>query len=332
MLEKPDLSNEKIVACLHDTYGLTVTSIEFLPLGYDFYAAVYRVTASNGQTYFLKAKRGSVNELSVHIPQFLKEQGIEQVVAPLPTTTHELWGTVDEYTLLLYPFIEGELGMEVGLSDDQWTEFGVFLKRLHATRLPAEIQVQKENFVPQWSRVVRQLQEDVQGHDHTNPFERQLAAFWRSKRDEIGRIVARTEQLGRLLQARSPDFVLCHADIHTANVLLTPDGRLHVVDWDQPILAPKERDLMFVIHAREGSLAAGDREETLFFQGYGEVKVDALALAYYRYEWVVQEIGDFGERVFLTPDVGDETKEDSVHGFMALFEPGDVVETAYQSE
>lgn len=49
MLDKPPLSDEKISACLLDSYGLTVTGIEFLPIGHDSYAGVYRVQA-NEQT------------------------------------------------------------------------------------------------------------------------------------------------------------------------------------------------------------------------------------------------------------------------------------------
>jgi spectinomycin phosphotransferase len=329
MLEKPDLQDEKIIACLHDSYGLTITNIEFLPLGYDAYAAVYRVIADDGQPYFLKARKDARCEHWVRIPRYLKDQGLEQVVAPLPTTTQELWGTVEHFTLILYPFIEGEVGMEVGLSDSQWTAFGAFLKQLHTTRLPSELmeQLPKEDFVPnrKWTGVVRQLQAEVQHRDYDNPFEKELAAFWRTKHEEIGKIVDRAEQLGRLLQNKPLEFVLCHGDIHTANLLLSPDEKLWVVDWDQPILAPKERDLMFVV-------GTGAREGELFFRGYGETDVDSLVLAYYRYEWVVQDMGDFAERVFLTPATGDETKQDSVQGFMARFELGDVVEAAYASD
>jgi spectinomycin phosphotransferase len=130
-----------------------------------------------------------------------------------------------------------------------------------------------------------------------------------------------------MLMGRPVDFVLCHADIHTANILVDGD-KLFIVDWDQPILAPKERDLMFVVGGGE----IRSREEELFFEGYGETAVDWLAVAYYRYEWGVQEIGDFGERVFLLAEVSDITREDSVRGFRQLFQPGDVVDTAYQSE
>ena len=45
MLEKPDLSDDKISACLQADYGFHNTMIAFLPLGTDVNAAVYRVVA-----------------------------------------------------------------------------------------------------------------------------------------------------------------------------------------------------------------------------------------------------------------------------------------------
>jgi len=43
-------------------------------------------------------------------------------------------------------------------------------------------------------------------------------------------------------------------------------------------------------------------------------------------------MGDYDERVFLTPDVGDETQQAAVQGFMELFQPGHVVVVARTSE
>jgi spectinomycin phosphotransferase len=79
-------------------------------------------------------------------------------------------------------------------------------------------------------------------------------------------------------------------------------------------------------------VTARTREEKWFFEGYGAIEVDPVALAYYRYEWVVQEIGDYGERVFLRQDTGAETINDAVRGFRQLFDLGDVVESAYEAE
>jgi spectinomycin phosphotransferase len=137
-------------------------------------------------------------------------------------------------------------------------------------------------------------------------------------------VIERAELLGTNLQRADLKFVLCHADIHTANIVVTPDQELFIVDWDDTLFAPKERDLMHVLEENR----IQTREEQMFFAGYGNVEIDPLALAYYRYEWCVQEIGDFGNRVFLTDGMGESTKGESVEGFIELFSRGDVIEKA----
>lgn len=62
----------------------------------------------------------------------------------------------------------------------------------------------------------------------------------------IRRLVDRAEQLGQKLQGQTHKFVLCHSDIHGGNVLIEGNDSIYIVDWDDPIKAPKERDLMFI--------------------------------------------------------------------------------------
>lgn len=51
MLEKPDLEDERIIACLNDDYGLPVAQVAFLPLGADRHTAVYHIVAGDGISY-----------------------------------------------------------------------------------------------------------------------------------------------------------------------------------------------------------------------------------------------------------------------------------------
>jgi spectinomycin phosphotransferase len=333
MLEKPHLEDEKIAACLRQTYGVNMAQIEFLPLGYDSYAGVYRVQAENGQDYFLKVRQDAMYEPGIHVARTLKAHGIRQVVAPLSTVTAELWGQIDEYALLLYPLIEGQSGADMGLTDAQWIEYGAVLRRIHDTQLPDELAhtLRRETFTPteQWRRIAKQLHAQVRTQAYDDPYQQQLANFWCDHHAEIGQIIERADLLGQRLQSHSLDFVLCHADIHTNNLLLTATGDLWVVDWDQPMLAPKERDLMFIMDRGIG-FGPDEQQEALFFQGYGETQVDPLALAYYRYEWLVQDLGSFAELVFLREGVGEETQADSVRLFMLQFESGNLVDIAHR--
>lgn len=317
MLDKPPLEDEQIAACLETSYGLAVTGIEFLPLGYDMNAGVYRVQA-NGHPYFLKVKGSAVHELSVRLPRYLKAQGMGQIIAPLPTVTQELWGTVDHFSLLVYPFVEDTAG---DWSDRQWIELGAALKRLHTMQLPPDLLalVPRETFIPHpsWLAHVRRLHAEIEGRVYDNPVEKQLADSWKAHTPDITRIVDQTVQSGRQLQGKSFEMGLCHADIHTGNVMIDPQGNLFIVDWDQPVLAPKERDLMFVT---VGGFVTDPRLETLFFQGYGPTDIDPLIMAYYRYERALEDLVEFAKQVLWT-DASDEAKEDAARWFEAQFAP-----------
>ncbi|MDB5056881.1 MAG: aminoglycoside phosphotransferase [Chloroflexi bacterium] len=135
----------------------------------------------------------------------------------------------------------------------------------------------------------------------------------------------RAEDLGRRLAGRALPFVLCHADIHIANVLLDAGGQVWIVDWDETMLAPKERDLMFVLGGGISRSWVGPRDEEVFLQGYGETAVDSQAIAYYRTAWAVSDIGEYGMQVVARPDLGAVSRRAALDTFKGLFQPGQIV-------
>ena len=136
MLEKPDLTDERIIACLRTGYGIPAAQAAFLPLGADRNAAAYRIVADDGTPYFLKLRQGSFEPISVALPSFLREQGTRQIIAPLATTGGQLWTGLDAFTAILYPFVDGLNRYEVRLSARRWREFGPILKGIHTVDLP----------------------------------------------------------------------------------------------------------------------------------------------------------------------------------------------------
>lgn len=125
MLIRPDLKDEEIIACLLDAYGLNVDKVMFLPLGADFNTAVYRVTSTDGADYFLKLRSGKFLEASVSVPKYLADLGIKQVVPPIPTKTGELWASLASFKAILYPYVDGNNGVDAKPSDDHWAQFGL---------------------------------------------------------------------------------------------------------------------------------------------------------------------------------------------------------------
>ncbi len=328
MRENPGLDVGAIAASLAAHYGLDVASVAFLPLGYDFAAAVYKVISGDGTAWFLKVRFGPVPEPSLLVPRALIDRGVPNVLAPLRTRSGDLWCPLagdpgPTPTIVLYPFIEGDNAMVAGMSDDQWRTFGSTLRAVHASGLEAEFRgrLPVETFALPSAGLVRRLLALVDGTAFEGAAAARFAAFWRENAERIRAMLERTEALGRGLQAKPFPHVLCHADIHAANILVGADGRIHLIDWDSPLIAPRERDLLFVVGSRIAR-AVEPREEALFFEGYGPVPIDPAALVYYRYERIVEDIGEFAKNVLLDPALGEPPRQEAADLAMGLFAPG----------
>jgi spectinomycin phosphotransferase len=327
--EDPGLDLDTITACLDAQYDLRVSAITFLPLGYDLNAAVYKVIAEDGTAYFLKVRFEPVRESRLLVPWALSKRGIRNVLAPLQTRSSELWCSCGGSSLILYPFIAGENAMAAGMTDEQWREFGATLQAVHASELAEEFRgrLPVETFALPSGALVRRILDLVDTTEFENAVAAQFAGFWRKNAARIRQMLARAEELGRRLQSRSFEHVLCHSDIHAANILVADDGRIHLIDWDGPLIAPRERDLLFVVGSRIAR-AVTPREEKLFLAGYGAVDIDPEALVYYRYERIVEDLGEIGRSVMLDQKPSDQLRTDESRLARSFFAPGGDIDHA----
>jgi spectinomycin phosphotransferase len=240
---------------------------------------------------------------------------------------------LDTFTTILYPFIEGHNGYEMALSEHHWEELGIALKTIHNIDVPSALtsRIRRETYSPQAREAVKDFLERAKNDEFSDVGAKELTEFLTTKQAEILDLVRRAEQLAQILQGRPPEVTVCHSDIHAGNILLATDGVLYIVDWDEPILAPKERDLMYI----GGGLLASGRtpqdEETLFYRAYGQTQTNGTALAYYRYERIIQDIAAYCEQLLLT-DAGGEDRAQSLYYVKSNFLPDGTIDIAYQSD
>jgi spectinomycin phosphotransferase len=331
LLEKPDISDELIISRLQEEYGLHVAHLTFLPLGADMGTATYRALTGRGETYFLKLRKG-FEEITVTVPLFLKSQGMQEIIAPFETRSNGAWADFNEYKMILYPFIDGTDGFHVVLSDRQKQNLGAALKKIHGVQIPLELQklLPRETLSPYWRERLTAFQAQVATEDFVEPTASKLAEFMNTKQSDIDRLVERAEELASKLRSGSLELVLCHSDIHGGNVLISRNDELYIVDWDNPILAPKERDLMFIGGGID-YIWKSQREEAVFYAGYGKTDINLSALAYYRYERVIEDLAVISEQLLLT-DEGGADRERSFGWFTSNFEPGQTIEIAKNTD
>lgn len=329
MLEDPGLDSDELTDALRTAYGIDASGLAFLP-AYDPHAASYEVVAG-GRSYFLKVRFDALREAPLDVPASLLEAGVPNVLAPIRTRSSALWTRVDDRSLVLYPFVPGRNAMVAGLTDDQWRTFGATLRAVHDSRLERRFadRLPTDTFSSAAGASVNRMLELAERATFESAAAMRLAAFLRDQAGRIGAMLDRAEELGANLRERSFDRVLCHADIHAANILVSDNGGIFLVDWDGPMLAPRERDLLFVIGSRIARTVE-PHEEAWFFEGYGDVAVHAEAIVYYRYERILEDIAEFAASVFLDDSLSEATREAQPDLVASFFAPGGILERVEQ--
>lgn len=332
MLVKPPLSDQHIIDCLNTYYGIEVATLTFLPLGADMNASVYKAEAHDQSSYFIKVKRGHHHDIGIAVVELLHNAGIQQIIPPVKTIRSQPTQRLDDFTLIVYPFIEGQNGFIRNLTDEQWPMLGKTLRQVHEIDVPSSIQhrVRREAYSPKWREIVRSLYTYIEAEPIGDEIALKLWAFMKAHALAIHRLVDGSEQLAQMLQNESPKFVLCHSDIHGGNVLMDSNNTIYIVDWDEPIMAPKERDLMF-IGGGVANVWNKPHEEALFYEGYGKTEINKTILAYYRHERIVEDIALYGQDLLLTT-AGGENRAEMYKHFVAMFEPNGVVDIAFKTD
>jgi len=225
----------------------------------------------------------------------------------------------------VYSFLDGDTGW-AGMTCEHWKATGVTLKRIHQADLPYEVleSLREETFDPaEYVRWVadfesRHVFEARHASERGHHAKRELCGSWMAHRPAIQRTVTALQRLAAELRERAFPQVICHADLHPGNLLRDRAGRVFVIDWEDVMIAPKERDFIFVEQKpARGSVSENIASEDIapFFQGYGHTEVDREALAYYRHERIVQDLIECARNVFLRNDLGEATKSESAQLF-----------------
>lgn len=330
MLVRPVLSDEAIAEGLSDGYGLSATKITFLPVG-DAESALFGVETNPQATYLLKVKPGPLRDVVGTLPGYLRSQGIPAVMAPIATKGESPLLRREGWSWLLYPFVAGRNGFVAKLSRSQWVELGRILRAIHDMRLPPELrsQLPEEDYSPQARAEVAGVDEQIGRIGSRDPTTAGFVAFWKLRRDETRCILQRATDLCEVVKRQRLGFVPCHADLHAGNVLVGDDGQIAILDWDAPVMAPKERDLMF-IGGGVGGVWHNATEQGWFHEGYGSSAVNQTALAYYRYQRIVADLAVYSKRISTAEGSLEERRRDEQR-VREQFEPRNVVEIAHQT-
>ena len=280
---------------LAEDFGLDVVELSPVAHGADIAAQVWKAsTATN--TYAVKWSGAGTNT-GHQVAAFLADSGLPGVPVMIRTTDSGLWSVHAKKRLTITPWINGVRAAETGLTNEQWTQYGVLLRRVHDAEPPPRLR----DALPKHSHIdarvpaiAEKLQERLTTQAPEDEVEEELGAVWKEFEDTIT----------HLLTARPPEpsgpRVICHGDPHLGNVLV--DDELHLIDWDDVILAPREQDLMFMLGGMGDVGPTRPEHLDAFLTGYGPHTIDDDAVRYYRHVRAFEDVFSWADQAITGPD------------------------------
>lgn len=282
---------------IHADFGVDLVTFDPVTSGLDD-AHVWHAAAADGAEFAVKWSSGGTTA-GLLVPAALAASGSGGVAAPRRSRDGRPWSVRDGRRLSMSPWAAGPHGWQAPMSRNQWMALGRVLRAAHDLTpdpaLAATLAHETYDPTPQ----VR-LCDDVDARlahpgrgDAGDDLIDVVRQTWLRDRDRIIAVRDQALDLGRRLRARRvrPADVVCHSDAHGGNVVVRGAGDVVLLDWDDAVFGPKERDLMFVMSP--GLWFAGTDHHDGFADGYGvAATVDPEVLAYVRSVRALDDVAD----------------------------------------
>jgi spectinomycin phosphotransferase len=294
MLTEPMIERTMLQTALHKAYDLTFDTLTFVPKGETSWG--YIVDITDGHRYFLKIFGSALMDVSgLSLTYHLaRDCQIETVTAPLATQFGDVVLPLPPYQAALFPYIDGQT-----LSGKQPTSrvarcIGQSLARIHACQDARAHCPRVEQFtITIHDRLLATLHAVA---DEAQVFEGYKGAVRALLAPRVPKLIEQLDafhQLQQKLRRRKLDLVVCHGDPTPGNIIVVSDGQIALIDWDDVLLAPKEKDLMFFLDDDSRDVIAGYESVA------GTIQLDQDVLRFYQYQWTLGAITTFSSRIIF---------------------------------
>lgn len=288
-----DQFDELLRAWVREDFGVDLTALDEVEHGADEAAQLWRGARISGTRYAVKLSGGGT-AAGLVVSAHLAQHGVPGVVGPVPTRDGRLWSQRDGRRLSVVPWISDDRALGGGMGPAHWTSYGALLAQVHATAVTdaQALLLPHEDYTHERvTSTVRSLDSWLHSAARdTDPLARALAQEWRDAADDVSTLLEQADDLGQQLRTGQAPTVICHGDPHLGNVLLGPAAQAWLIDWDDAILAPRERDLMFVIGGVLAFAPVTPQQQSWFFDGYGTRDLDPARLAYYQCTRALEDV------------------------------------------
>lgn len=309
------MDDQNLIDILHRQYGLHVERLTYLKQAW--VAHCYAVDCARGQRFFCKfyeqerQARFYATDLEFYLSlsdQLARKALLPTVAHPVATRDGRFALSYDDHMLILFHWIEGQTVGFGRLADDVLAQVATLVGRLHKSTPQIEwLDPPRETFdLPFEEALINNLDvlKTITAADTTG--KQGLRDLLVPRRGKILSLLARLKELQAQVRGTYHAMVICHTDLHGGNMILDPQGGLHLVDWENAVFAPPEHDLHFFVWE--------ERFWDLFLPRYQRafrpVSLDAATFGFYFYRRNLEDLAEWVVRILYEENGEEQDRED----------------------
>jgi len=218
--------------------NINIKAITFIPLGEESFG--WKIITEE-QTLFLKycTQERILNTLPKINNLLLSLANSDFIVPPVLLDGKTELPFKDGY-IYAYPFIEGEV---YTIKNDEFNKELVdnltnIMGEIHNVDIN-KLDILRENFDYKFKEQYEKILQDIDNG-------KIVPEVSRLDLEKLERVISNFDIKSQYYQQNCPRMVLSHGDITARNILLTKEGNLKLLDWDEAIIGPKEKDINFL--------------------------------------------------------------------------------------
>jgi spectinomycin phosphotransferase len=272
-----------------------------------FVAETFVADDHDGRRFFIKwlptwasapaMKRG----LAVAEP--LRALGLATVNEPIATNSGELSTEFQGRALAIFTFIDGERGavkdQRLGPSSFNY-DFGGYvdlLASIHRMTSRLGVDLPIEDFSIPWAGHFERVFARALEEPFVSQARADLRRLLRRRLDQINVDWLELKSMSEACRRQRWSPVLTHGDLLGDNLIIGPRGGLHPIDWDDPVMAPPERDTWFFLNDPEARSAFVERYRRTF-PGY---EIDEPRRRFYLFWRFFQDLSGYLDIILDDP-------------------------------
>lgn len=225
----------QLVVLVQQEYGLAAASM--IPARRGYYGETWRMDTAGGR-YFLKLDHSPQHQItyrnSLAVVDYLCDRGIDFAGTIVKTRAGGLYSVFGSAILAIFEWINGE---NIETDETKIQEYGMLCK-VYSVSKPG-FDIPRAVFTEDMASNFFSLWEQLKAHGSSEE-SRGVCALLEQKDEMLRRYADRLKHFAKLCGEEESNFYFTHGDAG-GNLLVGSQGH-YIVDWDEVMYAPPERD------------------------------------------------------------------------------------------